>query len=1280
MGDTSYTVEAILKARDSGFSSAFKKAEQSVTGLTGMAGKVGSVFKSVLGANLVSSALTAGIGAVTSGIGGMVSELNSSQKAWKTFEGNMQAFGKSGAEIAAAKQEMQDFATKTIYSASDMASTYSQLEAVGTKNVGSLVKAFGGLAASAENPSQAMKSLSQQATQMASKPKVAWQDFKIMMEQAPAGMAAVAKEMGMSTDELVAAVQDGKISTEEFFDAMERAGNSDAFQKMATEFKTVDQAIDGLKEGLSNKLMPAFDKLNEFGIKAVNAVSNAIDKINFDKLAKGLGDFLNRIDIEEIVEKVAGVLSTIGGLFKSAFATIGDTGLFQNLLHTFDLLGSVAAQVFGGMVSESNTFSNAMEAVGEVFNLFIFSVQDAITAVGDFISGLQKVGAIDAVVDAFYDLVKAGLDLSEKLSGLIPWEAIGVAIGYVIKFISKVVQAIANLSQMISGDIWRGTVSGVAGAILAFKGFNFLKSFNPFSIFKKKAEESVDGATNGIKKSKSTISQIFNGISNVLKSAGNALKSTFQGLGGALKSTLQGLGKTFEGFGKGVGAAMKGIMQGMRGLNPATLIAFGTSFAIAAVGIGAAIAIIAAGFTLLATQSQGVSEILRAVGDVIVSVGKAIGTVVQMAFQGLADALVTVAPVLPIIASAFTMMSPAITAVGEAIATIIESFSGLAPVITALGDAISQVVSAISSGVAEIITAATPIVEIISNTFTTLVQIVADSIVQIVQALAPFMPAVTEMVVAVAPVLSQIIDAFNNLVDNLGPIIDSITELFGTLGEQISDILEGAQGVIDSFGGAVRNVLDGISGIFDSIGNAALNAGRGVKEMAQGIKILVDMNIVDLGETLFKVASGLGDMAKHSGAMTELGSAMSQVGKGMTSFSTEAEPAAAAMTAFSTGIGPLKETMAQLPQIMTTAATGFQTFAAQAVASLAGLSAINAPIALFKDQISSIGPTLLVAGAGMTLLATQFSVVGVSLGALTAGFTALSAALAMISASMSQVGSSASQIVGQLNGIPGATQAVVSAFNTMSNQVQSAMNRALQAVISVGNRMKAQGRQIGQQTTRNLAQGIRSGAGQVSSSMSSLMQAAVSRAQAGVGAMRNAGAMIGQGLAQGMLSALGAVTAAADALVAQAERAAQAKAKIHSPSRLFRDEVGIFIGQGMAVGIEKSAKFVTKAIDDLVEEASEIDLRLDDLFDNRLSYRANLGEIKGDITHQLVNRREERHFDALSEALDTIQASLGREVVFNINGQEFARVTGRDIASYQANEARINKLLREGKR
>ena len=45
---------------------------------------------------------------------------------------------------------------------------------------------------------------------MAAKPKVQWQDFKLMVEQTPAGIAAVAKTMGKSTQQLIKDVQDGK--------------------------------------------------------------------------------------------------------------------------------------------------------------------------------------------------------------------------------------------------------------------------------------------------------------------------------------------------------------------------------------------------------------------------------------------------------------------------------------------------------------------------------------------------------------------------------------------------------------------------------------------------------------------------------------------------------------------------------------------------------------------------------------------------------------------------------------------------------------------------------------------------------------------------------------------------------------------------------------------------------------------------------------------------------------------------------------------------------------
>ena len=201
----SYSVRARLSAQDSGFTSTMNKARGAVSSFA-------SQIKSGFAFGVLQGVGQAAFHSIKNSVTGLINEVNSSNASWKTFTKNMQMLGKSEKEITSVKKELQDFAQKTIYSSSDMATTFAQLEAVGVKNTTSLVKGFGGLAAAAENPQQAMKTLSQQATQMAAKPSVAWQDFKLMLEQTPAGIAAVAKEMGMTTSELVTNVQDGKIA------------------------------------------------------------------------------------------------------------------------------------------------------------------------------------------------------------------------------------------------------------------------------------------------------------------------------------------------------------------------------------------------------------------------------------------------------------------------------------------------------------------------------------------------------------------------------------------------------------------------------------------------------------------------------------------------------------------------------------------------------------------------------------------------------------------------------------------------------------------------------------------------------------------------------------------------------------------------------------------------------------------------------------------------------------------------------------------------------------
>ncbi|WP_460349145.1 tape measure protein [Lacticaseibacillus paracasei] len=287
-------------------------------------------LRDIIAGTMIGSLLSSGFIMAQSTITGLIDDLNEASASWQTFDANMQNLNMPDKQIAATRKELQEYAQQTIYSASDMATTYSQLAAVGTKSTDILVKGFGGLAAASADPAQAMKSLSQQATQMAAKPKVQWQDFQIMLEQSPAGMAAVSRKMGMSTSELIAKIQDGKVTTGEFFDAIEKAGNAPGFQKMATQYKTVGQAVDGLKETITNRLIGAFQSVSQSGIKTVSLLTDSISGINFDNLAKGITkpiDYINaHFDtVTDIAKNIFKIGQIIGGtIFKTAYDVVID--------------------------------------------------------------------------------------------------------------------------------------------------------------------------------------------------------------------------------------------------------------------------------------------------------------------------------------------------------------------------------------------------------------------------------------------------------------------------------------------------------------------------------------------------------------------------------------------------------------------------------------------------------------------------------------------------------------------------------------------------------------------------------------------------------------------------------------------------------------------------------------------------------------------------------------------------------------------------------------------
>ena len=184
MSNADYIVTAVLMAKDRNFQSTFEAANKTTQTL-------GGKIKSGLGFGALAGIGAKAVGVVGSSLKSFVSELDNTNSAWTSFASNMRMSKMGETEIKATQKDLQDYAKKTVYTSKDMAATFAQLYAVNNKTSTSLVKGFGNVAAAAQDPTQAMKTLSMQATQMAAKPKVQWEDFKLILEQTPAGMSRV---------------------------------------------------------------------------------------------------------------------------------------------------------------------------------------------------------------------------------------------------------------------------------------------------------------------------------------------------------------------------------------------------------------------------------------------------------------------------------------------------------------------------------------------------------------------------------------------------------------------------------------------------------------------------------------------------------------------------------------------------------------------------------------------------------------------------------------------------------------------------------------------------------------------------------------------------------------------------------------------------------------------------------------------------------------------------------------------------------------------------------
>lgn len=187
-----------------------------------------------------------------------------------------------------------------------------------------------------------------------------------------------------------------------------------------------------------------------------------------------------------------------------------------------------------------------------------------------------------------------------------------------------------------------------------------------------------------------------------------------------------------------------------------------------------------------------------------------------------------------------------------------------------------------------------------------------------------------------------------------------------------------------------------------------------------------------------------------------------------------------------------------------------------------------------------------------------------------------------------------------------------------SQGIATGASNAMKMMINASvNSLGHDGRNAGSQFGTGVTSGVASHNGAVFNASSNLKASAHNGMSGGYNGGYNAGMSIGEGMMSGIYAMAGAVASAAASIASSAVAAARSTLAINSPSKVFRDQVGRAIPEGMAVGIEKYGYYVDDSMTDLANKTVESGKKYTDGFGFNLPGR---GDLVSGLTDTLATR------------------------------------------------------------
>lgn len=434
----------------------------------------------------------------------------------------------------------------------------------------------------------------------------------------------------------------------------------------------------------------------------------------------------------------------------------------------------------------------------------------------------------------------------------------------------------------------------------------------------------------------------------------------------------------------------------------------------------------------------------------------------------------------------------------EGISNVISSVcEGAKGIITGLGDAISNVFEGLGNGIKSALEGVGTVIESFGTAISTVAQGIGQGLATAFTGLGTaiaMVPPTTWLALAAAILATGAAMALvGSQGEGLQMVLEGVADVVSACGPVIKDVFEGISNVIQSFGETVSGILNSVSGVIKSIGQSALNAGKGFKQLANGIKIITSLNLIDMGASLGAVAVGIGAIATASSGMGDIG---------------------AQMMALATALTMIVSTQAGIESLSAT------------IPSLSGA----------LSSLSGISEPLTVASGAMTAFAAAIAPVASSVMATATSLTMLVAVASTISrafssASSTTVASINAIIVAMTNAEAKATTSGTAMGTNFTKGLGSGLKTGVsvaksscQSIISAFNSCQSRAEYCGRMIGQGLANGLRASEGSVRAAAASLASAADAaiQAKAKIGSpskvTKKDGMWIGKGLVLGLES------------------------------------------------------------------------------------------------------------------------------------------------------------------